>query len=157
MSDSKGKLRHIPAHVLGMDREEEQVAPQRGLPIGASLRSRTFRQLFPGLLLAVSRSQCRVNHAGQESVVFLSSPWPQRHLPPSRSSWPYLPGAGLSLWRAGPDTQLPGCCLISTLINHLSLAFLAAAKFCFDARAIALPQLGREQRGTCSITSSMSG
>ena len=51
---------------------------------------------------------------------------------------------------------LPGCCLISALINHLLPAFVAAANFCFNARGLALPQLGREQRGTSSITSSMS-
>ena len=83
MSDSKGKLRHIPARVLGMHRKEEQVAPQHGSPVGASLRSRTLRELCPGLLLAVTWSQSRVSHAGRESVVFRSSPWPQKHLPPA--------------------------------------------------------------------------
>lgn len=75
---------------------------------------------------------------------------------PRRSSWPYLPGASSSLRRARPDTPLPGCCLFGALINHLSPAFLAAADFCFDARGVELPQLGRERRGTPSITSSTS-
>lgn len=78
-----------------------------------------MRQVCPGLLLATSQSQCHVSHAGGEFVAFHSSPQPQRHLSPSRSSWPYLPGARLSLWHADPDTLLPHQC-----INKLSLSSL---------------------------------
>lgn len=36
---------------------------------------------------------------------------------------------------------MPGCCLISSLKKHLSLAFLTAAKFSIDGRVKARPQL----------------
>lgn len=51
----------------GIHRKEEQVACQHGSPAGASLRSRTLRQLCPGLLFAVSWSQSHVSHAGRDS------------------------------------------------------------------------------------------
>ena len=152
MADSKGKLRHIPACVLGMRREEEQAAPPHGVPVGASLRSRTLRQLCPGLLLAVSWSPSRASRA----VRAVSQQPPATKAPfPDRSSWPYLLGASLSLRRAGPDTAA-WLLLISALTNHRSLTFLTAANFSFDARALALPQMRTERGGTSSITSSTS-
>lgn len=100
-------------------------------PSMACLRSRTLRQLCPGLLLATGQSQCHVSQARRESTAFHSSPQPQRPLPPAGPRGhicrePACPSGVQTLTRR---------CLISALINRLSLAFLSAADFCFGARA----------------------
>lgn len=139
MSGSKGKLRHSPAHALGMHREEEQVAPQRGVAHRCQPEEQDLQASVPRS--AASRESgsapCRPRRMRARGV---SQQPPATKVPsPSRSSWPYLLGASFSLRHVGPDMPLPGCCLIGALINHLLPAFLAAADVCLDGRALVLP------------------